>query len=49
MVAGQPAAPQVLARLDRELDSGPALLIAHNAPTEAGILHDYRDSCPACR
>jgi DNA polymerase III epsilon subunit-like protein len=46
MVAEQPAAPQVLARLDGELDSGPALLIAHNAPTEAGILHDYRDSCP---
>jgi len=46
MVAGQPAAPQVLARLDGELDNGPALLIAHNAPTEAGILYDYRDVCP---
>jgi DNA polymerase III subunit epsilon len=46
MVAGQPAASQVLARLDRELDTMPTLLIAHNAPTEAGILYDYRDHCP---
>ncbi len=46
MVAGQPAAPQILARLDGELDGGPALLVAHNAPTEAGILYDYRTACP---
>ncbi len=46
MVAGQPAASQVLARLDGELDNGLALLVAHNAPTEGGILYDYRDACP---
>ena len=46
MVAGQPAAPQILAHLDGELDTRPALLVAHNAPTEAGILYDYRDACP---
>ncbi len=46
MVASQPAASQVLARLDGELDGMPSLLVAHNAPTEAGILYDYRDACP---
>jgi DNA polymerase-3 subunit epsilon len=46
MVARQPAASQVLADLDGELDGTPALLVAHNASTEAGILYDYRDACP---
>lgn len=46
MVAGQPSAGEVLAKLDTALTDGPYLLIAHNAPTEAGILHDYRESCP---
>ncbi|HEY0717735.1 MAG TPA: 3'-5' exonuclease [Streptosporangiaceae bacterium] len=46
MVAGQPPAGEVLAKLDAGLANGPHLLVAHNAPTEAGILHDYRESCP---
>ncbi len=46
MVAHQPAASDVLARLDSRLTDPPYLLVAHNAPTEAGILYDYRDSCP---
>jgi DNA polymerase-3 subunit epsilon len=49
MVADQPDAAQVLARLDdrvaARLGEG-ALLVAHNAPTEAGLLYDYRRSCP---
>lgn len=46
MLAGQPDAATVLADLDARLDTGPYLLVAHNAPTEAGILHDYRAHCP---
>lgn len=46
MVACQPPAGEVLAALDFELTQPPYLLVAHNAPTEAGILHDYRDHCP---
>jgi DNA polymerase III subunit epsilon len=37
----------VLAELDtRVASSGPQLLVAHHAPTEAGILYDYRKYCP---
>ncbi|MEV7227235.1 3'-5' exonuclease [Polymorphospora sp. NPDC051019] len=46
MLAGQPDAATVLARLDARLDDSPYLLVAHHAPTEAGILYDYRDHCP---
>ncbi|MDQ7904691.1 3'-5' exonuclease [Phytohabitans sp. ZYX-F-186] len=46
MLRGQPDAATVLARLDTRLDEPPYLLVAHNAPTEVGILYDYRDACP---
>jgi DNA polymerase-3 subunit epsilon len=46
MVADQPPAAVVLADLDARITPEPHLLIAHNAPTEAGLLHDYRDACP---
>jgi len=46
MLAGQPDAGTVLAALDARLDQPPYLLVAHNAPTEAGILYDYRAHCP---
>jgi DNA polymerase-3 subunit epsilon len=46
MLAGQPDAATVLADLDARLDHPPYLLVAHNAPTEAGILYDYRTHCP---
>lgn len=46
MLAAQPDAATVLAELDARLDDPPYLLVAHNAPTEAGILHDYRTACP---
>lgn len=46
MVAEQPPATEVLAHLDSRLTEPPYLLVAHNAPTEAGILYDYRHHCP---
>ena len=46
MLGGQPDAATVLAGLDARLDDPPYLLVAHNAPTEAGILFDYRTACP---
>jgi DNA polymerase III subunit epsilon len=46
MLSGQSDAATVLAGLDARLDSPPYLLVAHNAPTEAGILYDYRAHCP---
>jgi DNA polymerase III subunit epsilon len=46
MVADQPPAATVLAHLDAGLTDPPYLLVAHNAPTEAGILYDYRQHCP---
>jgi len=46
MVTGAPTAGQVLAQLDSRLTEPPYLLVAHNAPTEAGILYDYRQHCP---
>jgi DNA polymerase III subunit epsilon len=46
MVADQPTASEVLARLDSRLTEPPYLLVAHNAPTEAGIVYDYRRHCP---
>ncbi len=46
MVAEAPTASEVLARLDSRLTEPPYLLVAHNAPTEAGILYDYRQHCP---
>jgi DNA polymerase III epsilon subunit-like protein len=47
MVATMPPAGDVLARLDTCLASPqPWLLVAHHAPTEAGILYDYRQYCP---
>lgn len=46
MVADQPSAAEVLARLDTRLTCPPYLLVAHNAPTEAGMVYRYRDACP---
>jgi|SRR5579884_326401 len=46
MVADASPAGDVLARLDARLTAGPYLLVAHNAPTEAGCLHAYREACP---
>ncbi|WP_288048021.1 exonuclease domain-containing protein [Nocardia sp.] len=46
MVAEQPPATEVLARLDRRFTAGPYVLIAHHAPAEAGVLSAYRQSCP---
>jgi DNA polymerase III epsilon subunit-like protein len=47
MVADKPPAAQVLAKLDASLTApGPALLVAHHAPVEAGAIHDYREHCP---
>jgi DNA polymerase III epsilon subunit-like protein len=46
MVADQPPATEVLAHLDSLLTEPPYVLVAHNAPTEAGILYDYRQHCP---
>jgi DNA polymerase III epsilon subunit-like protein len=46
MLTHQPPAGVVLAQLDSRLTEPPYLLVAHHAPTEAGILHDYRQHCP---
>jgi DNA polymerase III epsilon subunit-like protein len=47
MVAAMPPAGEVLAKLDAWLTSPqPWLMVAHHAPTEAGILYDYRHHCP---
>jgi DNA polymerase III subunit epsilon len=46
MLAEQPAAPEVLATLDRRFTAGPYVLIAHHAPAEARILSAYREHCP---
>ncbi|MGH3622097.1 MAG: 3'-5' exonuclease [Sciscionella sp.] len=46
MVTAQPSAAEVLAQLDRRFTRPPYLLVAHNAPTEAGILYHYRQHCP---
>jgi DNA polymerase III subunit epsilon len=47
MLARQPPAPVVLALLEAwHADHRSHLLVAHHAPTEAGILYRYRDSCP---
>lgn len=47
MVAAMPPADEVLAKLDACLTSPqPWLMVAHHAPTESGILYDYRQHCP---
>jgi DNA polymerase III subunit epsilon len=46
MVENEPPAGTVLARLDARLTKPPYLLVAHNAPTEAGMIYLYRESCP---
>ena len=47
MVAVQPPAGDVLAELDAWFTCPPpSLLIAHHAPTEAGVLYNYRQHCP---
>lgn len=47
-VADQPSADQVLATLEAALaPHQPMLLVAHHAPTEAGLLYQYRHACPA--
>jgi DNA polymerase-3 subunit epsilon len=47
MVANADPATQVLAELDHQIrEDHSYLLVAHNAHTEAAIIHDYRQSCP---
>ena len=46
MTAGQPDASHVLAQLDAKAGNAQVILVAHNAPTEAGVLYDYRSACP---
>jgi DNA polymerase III epsilon subunit-like protein len=46
MTDGQPPAAMVLAELDAALRQDPALLVAHSAPVEGGLLYDYREHCP---
>jgi DNA polymerase III subunit epsilon len=46
MLVGQPDAATVLGRLDRRFDAPPYLLVAHHAPTEAGVFYLYREVCP---
>jgi DNA polymerase III epsilon subunit-like protein len=47
MLAGCPPAGEILARLDTLLGPAqPALLVAHHAPVEAGVLYAYRAWCP---
>lgn len=47
MLDDQPPAAEALAGLDEELRPlQPALLVAHSAPVEGGILYDYREHCP---
>lgn len=46
MVARQPPAGAVLAALDARLTTPPYRLVAHHAPTEGGIVYDYRHCCP---
>lgn len=45
-VADAGAASTVLRTLNDELPEHPLLLVAHHAPTEAGILYTYREACP---
>ncbi|GAA4198153.1 hypothetical protein GCM10022252_48110 [Streptosporangium oxazolinicum] len=47
MVAQAPDAATVMSTLERRLTQPPYLLVAHNAPYEAGLIFDRRDSCPA--
>jgi DNA polymerase III subunit epsilon len=46
MLADQPPAAEVMARLDARFTAGPYLLIAHHAPAEAGLLYALREHCP---
>jgi DNA polymerase III epsilon subunit-like protein len=46
MTARQPSARDVLAQLDAQAGNDQVVLVAHNAPTEAGVLYDYRSACP---
>ena len=47
MLQDKPPASVVLAKIDAEVElPTPSLLVAHNAPTEAGILFRYRQYCP---
>ncbi len=46
MLAGARPAAQVLAALDHALAPPPWRLVAHHAPTEAGLIARHRDHCP---
>ncbi|MFI0420497.1 PolC-type DNA polymerase III [Spongiactinospora sp. 9N601] len=46
MLADAEPAATVLAALDGRLRQPPYLLVAHNAPYEAGLLYDWRTACP---
>jgi DNA polymerase-3 subunit epsilon len=42
-----PAPAEALGALDRRFAAGPYLLVAQHAATEAGIIHNQREHCPA--
>jgi DNA polymerase-3 subunit epsilon len=42
-----PPPAEALGALDRRFTAGPYLLVAHHAATEAGIIHNQREHCPA--
>ena len=47
-VAQAPAPAEALGALDRRFTAGtPYLLVAHHAATEAGVIHNQREHCPA--
>ena len=47
-VAQAPAPSEALGALDRRFTSGtPYLLVAHHAATEAGVIYNQREHCPA--
>jgi DNA polymerase-3 subunit epsilon len=47
MLARARPAGQVLADLDRRIPATPRRLVAHHAPTEAGLVNRQRQHCPA--
>lgn len=46
MLADRPPADLVLAQVDALLTTPPYVIVAHHAPTEAGILRRYAHACP---
>lgn len=46
-VGQAPSPAEALSALDRRFTAGPYLLVAQHAATEAGIIHNQREHCPA--